>query len=286
MKKILIHFDSDSLPSTFDAVVACDANIDHLIQLAGITSENCKPQVEGAIFTRAPKNKKSTAILIGGSDLSVGQDLLDTITSVFFQNFRVSVMLDSNGCNTTAAACVALLAAHYDVADKPATVLAGTGPVGQRIATMLALSGARVKLSSRTLARATQACEAIAKQFKVAITPVEMSTNDHTDALLDKTELLVCAGKGGIQLLSAEQWETRPNLKVLADVNTQLPLGLEGIDMMDKSTERHGKLVFGGIGIGALKLQLQRECINQLFNSNDQVFDAVQILALAHKLAS
>jgi predicted metalloprotease with PDZ domain len=62
--------------------------------------------VEGAIFTRPPKEKKNTAIFVGGSDMAAGQALFNTIQSYFFAGFQVSVMLDSNGSNTTAAAAV------------------------------------------------------------------------------------------------------------------------------------------------------------------------------------
>ena len=65
----------------------------------------------------------------------------------FFANYRVSVMFDPNGSNTTAAAAVAWLvhaAPGQSLKGKRAVVLAGTGPVGQRAALMLAREGARV----------------------------------------------------------------------------------------------------------------------------------------------
>ncbi|MBT5098733.1 MAG: methylenetetrahydrofolate dehydrogenase, partial [Proteobacteria bacterium] len=62
------------------------------------------------------------------------------------------------------------------------------------------------------------------------------------------------------------------------------PLGFEGIDMMDNNTDRFGKKIFGGIGIGALKLRLHRACIGQLFESNDQVLDAKQVFEIAQGL--
>ena len=100
MKKLLYHFDTDPIPSVFDSVVAYDGGADHVTQLGNITPDNCYSLVEGAIYTRAPKNKKNTALFIGGSDLAAGQELFESVKNIFFQNFRVSVMLDSNGCNT------------------------------------------------------------------------------------------------------------------------------------------------------------------------------------------
>ena len=44
----------------------------------------------------------------------------------------------------------------------------------------------------------------------------------------------------------------------MVDYNAQPPLGFGGIDAMDKAKERHGKLAFGALGLGGLKLKLHR----------------------------
>lgn len=284
MKKLLYHFDTDAIPSVFDSVVAYDGGADHVTQLAGITPENCYSLVEGAIYTRAPKNKKNTALFVGGSDLAAGQELLAAVQKIFFQKFRVSVMLDSNGCNTTAAAGVALITNSTDVKGKTAVVLAGTGPVGQRAAAMLAMNGANVRLTSRKLDRSQQSCELMKQQFDVDLEPMVASDDDTIAAALDNAHIVFGAGKTGIQLLRADHWQNHPTLEVLADVNTAPPLGFEGIDMMDKNEERFGKRIFGGIGVGALKLRLHRACIARLFESNDLVLDAKEVYQTAESL--
>ena len=284
MKKLLYHFDTDPIPSVFDSVVAYDGGADHVTQLGSITPDNCYPLVEGAIYTRAPKNKKNTALFIGGSDLSAGQELFESVKKIFFQNFRVSVMLDSNGCNTTAAAGVALISDAIDVSGKTAVVLAGTGPVGQRAAVMLAMNGANVRLTSRKLERSVQSCQLMKEKFNVDLTPMEAADDKSITQALDGAHIVFGAGKTGIQLLTADQWQNHPTLEIMADVNTAPPLGFEGIDMMDKNEDRYGKKIFGGIGIGALKLQLHRACITRLFESNDLVLDAEEVLATANNL--
>ena len=286
MKKLLYQFDTDVIPSVFDSVVAYDGGADQVTQLAGVTSENCHPLVEGAIYTRAPKNKKYTALFIGGSDLTTGQDLFSAVQKIFFQKFRVSVMLDSNGCNTTAAAGVALITSTIDVAGKTAVVLAGTGPVGQRAAVMLAMNGAKVRLTSRQLDRSRQSCELMQSQFGVELEPMVAADDESIATALDGVHIVFGAGKTGIQLLRADQWQNHPTLEVLADVNTAPPLGFEGIDMMDNDTDRYGKRVFGGIGVGALKLRLHRTCIARLFESNDLVLDAEEVYITAKSLLS
>ena len=285
MKKLLYHFDTDAIPSVFDSVVAYDGGADHVTQLSGINEDNCGSLVEGAIYTRAPKNKKNTAIFIGGSDLIAGQKLFQAVQNEFFTKFRVSVMLDSNGCNTTSAAGVALLNQTTNLQDKIAVVLAGTGPVGQRAAVLLAQSGANVRLTSRKQERSVEACEEMHERFGVEMTPMRASDDESIRLAMEGAQVVFGAAKAGIQLLNASQWQDHPSLELIADVGTSKILGFEGIDVMDKNTERNGKRVFGGIGIGALKLKLHRACINKLFESNDNVLDAEAIYKIAQTMA-
>ena len=74
----------------------------------------------------------------------------------FFGPVRVSVMMDSNGSNTTASAAVLAAAKHIPLQGTEAIVLGGTGPVGQRAAQLLAKQGASVRVASRTLDRASR----------------------------------------------------------------------------------------------------------------------------------
>ena len=193
-------------------------------------------------------------------------------------------MLDSNGCNTTAAAGVALLNQATSLKGKTAVVLAGTGPVGQRAAVLLAISGANVRLTSRRQSRSVEACDDMMKRFDVELTPILANDVDTTNAALDGAHVVFSAAKSGIQLLSASQWQDHPSLELIADVGTSQILGFEGINVMDKNTERFDKRIFGGIGIGALKLKLHRACIAKLFESNDQTLDAEAIYKIAQQM--
>lgn len=71
----------------------------------------------------------------------------------------------------------------------------------------------------------------------------------------------------------------------MADANATPPIGLGGTDMMDRGQERNGKIIWGAIGFGTLKLALHRACIEKLFESNVQVFDAEEIFSLAKTMA-
>lgn len=284
MKKLLFHLDTDAQPSAFDQVVAYDGGADAVLAYGGVTADNCFPLVEGAIFTRAPKNKRHTAILIGGSDLAKAQALMEAVKSQFFEGFRVSLMLDANGCNTTAAAAVAMLGARHPLEGSNATVLAGTGPVGQRAATMLAQSGARVRLTSRKLERAQQACEGISGRCGVAVEPMAASDADGTAAAIEGASIVLATGQAGVQLLPTEVRQASPGLRAVGDVGTCPPLGVEGLEMTDGGREVGKTLLFGGLAIGALKLRVHRKAISRMFESNDQVWDAEEILALAREI--
>ncbi len=285
MKKLLFQFDTDLHPSVFDTVVAYDGGADHVIGHGSLTPENISSLVDGTIFTRAPKDKKNTAIFVGGSDMEAGQRLFKAIQKCFFPGFQVSVMLDSNGSNTTAAAAVAKISTNGSLVGKNAVVLAGTGPVGQRAAAMLAQEGANVSITARKMERAITACENIKIRFGVDITPIEAIDNAARAKAIETANIVLATGAAGIELLSTEQWQNNPNLEIIADANATPPLGIGGTDMMDKGELRHGKIIWGAIGFGSLKLALHRACIAKLFEDNKQVFDAENIFALAKEMA-
>ena len=285
MKKLLFQFDTDTHPASFDTVVAYDGGADHVVPYGGLNPDNVGRLVEGTIFTRAPKDKKNTAIFVGGSDMVAGQLLLAAVQNQFFSGFQVSVMLDSNGCNTTAAAAVAKLTTSGSLVGKKAVVLAGTGPVGQRAAVMLAKEGAQVSITARKMARAEQACHAMSARFGVSLEPIEAPDNAARAKSIEGAHIVVATGAAGVELLSAEQWQNSSTLELIADANTTPPLGIGGVEMMDKGVERHGKVVWGALGFGALKLAVHRACIAKLFEDNKQVLDAEAIFALAKEMA-
>src|SRR6187402_2675763 len=106
MRKLLLQLDSSRLPSAFDQVVAYDAGADEIMSYGGVTEGDVRDLVHGCIFTRGPKDLHHTAVWIGGSNMSAGEQLLALTLDAFFGPLRVSVMLDSNGSNTTAVAAV------------------------------------------------------------------------------------------------------------------------------------------------------------------------------------
>jgi methylenetetrahydrofolate/methylenetetrahydromethanopterin dehydrogenase (NADP+) len=284
MKKLLYQFDTDPLPAVFDNVVGYDGGADHIGAYGSVSAANVGGLVEGAIFTRGPKDKQNTAIFIGGGNMAAGQALLDAVQAKFFGKFRVSVMFDCNGCNTTAAAAVAWLAHGRSLAGKRAVVLAGTGPVGQRAAALLASEGAAVAITGRKPEAVQAAAAAIKSRFGAEIRPVTAATGAERGAAIEGAHIVLATGAAGVTLLEAAAWQPSPTLELVADANASPPAGIEGVAMTDRGTPSHGKILFGPLGFGALKLALHRACIGKLFERNDLVLDAEQIYAQAKSM--
>ncbi len=285
MKKLLFQLDTDPNPAVFDTVVAYDGGADHVIGHPSVSPENVTSLVEGAIFTRAPKEKKLTALFIGGSDITAGEKLFKAVQQNFFGDFRVSVMLDSNGSNTTAAAGVAKMLTSKEIAGKRAVLLAGTGPVGRRAAVMMTMEGAQVTLTSRSMERAETACKEIKDSFGVYVQPSEGADNDARGKIIEDAQVVFATGAAGVELLKPEHWKDNPNIEIMADANATPPLGIGGTEMMDRGEVRNGKIIWGAIGFGTLKLAVHRACISKLFERNDQLFDAEEIFTLAKEMA-
>ena len=281
MKKLLYQFDTDLHPSVFDNVVGYDGGADHISAYGGVNAANVGGLVEGAIFTRSPKDKKNTAIFIGGSNLSQGEAVLAAARAKFFAKFRVSIMFDSNGSNTTAAAAVAWLAHGRSLRGKRAVVLAGSGPVGQRAALLLAREGAQVAVTGRKRDVVQAACDAVKSRFGVEVQAIEAASNAERTAALDGAHIVLATGASGITLLDAKSWQENASLELIADANASPPAGIEAVGLSDRGASSHGKILFGALGFGALKLALHRACIARLFEQNDLLLDAEEIYGIA-----
>lgn len=285
-KRILIQLDPDPHCSVFDAVVAIDSDVDHLFQYSAVEPLQVRDLVYGAIFTRGVDKLHNTAVFIGGTDVARGESLMQQVTESFFGPLRVSVLMDANGANTTAAAAVVAAERHVDLPQANALVLAATGPVGQRVVRMLASAGTTVRVASRRLQRAEMVCADVAKALarNAKLTPVQTTNQKDTQTAIDGAEIVVAAGASGIQLLPKTVWQAAAALKVAIDLNAVPPLGIEGLEVTDKATECEGRRLYGAIGVGGTKMTIHQECIRRLFQANDVVLDADEVFQIGRKL--
>ena len=285
VRTLLLQLDTSPQPSVFDRVVAYDAGADEVMSYGGVDADTVRDLVHGCIFTRGPKDLKNTAIFIGGSNVSTGEQLLAKVRSTFFGPMQVSVLMDSNGSNTTAAAAVLAARKHLPLSNTIALVLGGTGPVGHRAAQLLAMEGADVRVGTRSLEKARQTCDAIVKVVSNAkVSPTETSSSAGLEEASEGVSLIIAAGAAGVELLSAEHRQAIRTLKVAVDLNAVPPLGLGGLNVMDKATERDGIHCYGAIGVGGTKMKIHKAAIARLFESNDQVLDTAAIYAIGQSL--
>ena len=303
MKKILIQLDNDKFASTFDCIVAHDAGADIVQSYGGVTAPDVRSLILSAFFTRGIPDLKNLAAWIGGSDVEVGEQVLKEARNTFFGPFKISLMLDSNGCNTTASTAIAKLAGQTDLRGKSALVI-GPGPVGLRAAVLLASEGCRVHLTSipsqllgdrfnkdlaqRTLASGRRAAEAFKSALSAAaggtIQVEDVAGLADLEGALDKAEILVAAGPAGVRMLPRESWAKRPALKWLLDFNLTEPLGIEGIKPGDDFADYEGTRALGALAIGNPKMKVHKACIEKLFERNDLVLDTEGVYAIAKQL--
>lgn len=278
--KILVQLDPDPQSSVFDSVVAIDAGVDQLLRHGDVKVSDVRGLVYGTIFTRGPDDLRSTAIFVGGSNVTAGEALLAEVKQTFFGPMRVSVLMDANGANTTAAAAVLAVGKHVDLSATMALVLGATGPVGQRVVRLLARLGTTVRVGSRSAEKAQAVCDAVkALVPNSRLVPIAAGKEGEVAALAD-AQVVVAAGAAGVELLSAEVRRQASQLRVLVDLNAVPPVGIAGVSPMDKGAERDGAILYGAIGVGGLKMKIHKRAIQQLFESNDQVLDAEEVFAI------
>jgi len=290
MRKLLLQLDSSRLPSVFDRVVAYDAAADEVMSYGGIAEADVRDLIHGCIFTRGPKDLKHTAVFIGGADMTAGERLLAAAKQAFFGPFTVSVMLDSNGSNTTAVAAVAKMVQAAggggDVRGKHVLIVAGTGPVGVRAAGLFAKAGAEVVITSRKADAGERARDLVLKRFGGRVRAITLRDASEAARGCEHAALLLNAGPAGVMLVPQRAWANRAGLEVVADVNAVPPLGVEGVDVMDDGVVKHGVRCFGALAIGNLKMKVHKACIARLFERNDLVLDAETIADVARELSA
>ena len=287
MKKILIQLDTDEHPSTFDAIVAQDADVDVLLQYGGIEPDVVKGLVQSAFFTRGPKDLANMAVWVGGSSVGAGEEVLAAVQEAFFGPFKVSAMLDSNGCNTTAATTVARLAAEIDLKGRT-VVIVGAGAVGLRAAKLLDDEGCEVTVSGIPASRFGDKPYRRARGLDVAekrdMKTIEPEDDDALAKSLDGASLVLAAGPAGVELLPESIWKKLDSIEVLADFNAAEPLGIEGTDAQDELEDYDGKRVLGALAIGGPKMKVHKTCVRRLFESNESILDVDGVYEIAKEL--
>jgi methylene-tetrahydromethanopterin dehydrogenase len=237
--------------------MSLDAGYDSVTPYVNVTLDEVMPLVQDAMFSRSPRDAVKTAIFIGGKDAILALDMIDKAKGALLKPFEISIFADPAGSFTTAAAMVACVEKvlkekkKRTLKDTKVIIFGATGVVGFSSGVIAALEGAKVMLAGHDgAARVEKGAQEIKKRFGVDVDFMDASTDEKKLEVLIHSEVVLCAGRAGVQIFSAEQVKKATNLLVSADVNAVPPYGIEGLDLQDYGKELPG----GSLGIGALAI--------------------------------
>jgi hypothetical protein len=289
-KTVFVFLDTDKYCSPFDMLVAIDAFPDSMIfKFENVNSEDAPKIVFDLLFPRGPEGAKHTKIFINGSNFEeVEKVVAATQKAMKSAPWGNSIIVDPRGGYSTAAAAVAktfgasMEKGMGSLEGKKITVLAGTGPVGQTAARIYATEKADVTISSRSIAKGQVVADKINAECGAArVKVVEVSKPEQTSAAIKDAEIILAAGAGGIQLLSAADLAIATKCKIVADINAIKPLGVEGLGPNDDKELKPGVWGIGALAIGKLKIKTETEMIKRATAEPQGLFD----YAIAYTIA-
>lgn len=244
--------------SPFDVNMALDAGFTNVIPYVGVELRDVTGLIQDAIFSRGPKGAKRTSVFIGGRNAILALDMLKVARKAMVPPFEVSVFADPAGSFTTAAAMVACveraLKAKFssDLSGARLVVFGATGVVGFSSAIIAAGEGAKVTLVGYDgPARVRELAQDAAARFELELDHADGSTEALKIDLVRNADVVLAAGKAGVQILDESHLQQAKKLKVAADVNAVPPPGVAGIGLKDNGKPLG---VGDGVGIGPLAI--------------------------------
>jgi methylene-tetrahydromethanopterin dehydrogenase len=283
MKKVsILHLLTPAKnASPFDANMAFDAGFERIMPYTNVTLNEVTGLVQDAIFSRSPDGVKREGIFIGGRDIDLAMDMLETAKKATFPPFEVSLFADPSGAFTTAAAMVAKVeySLKHDfktnLKDKKVAVFGATGPVGGCVAVIAAKQGAQVDLVAHSsLDEAHHKAESYNQRYGTLIGCADGLSETAKQKVLDGADVALCCAAAGIRVISINQIAHSSQLQVVADVNAVAPTGAEGVDVHANGVAIAGTAVMGigALAIGNLKYQTQHELLVSMLGGNQPLY--------------
>lgn len=257
-KHILHMLTPLSQMSPFDVNMALDAGFDVVVPYVGVRAGDVTGLVQDAIFSRPPDAGVDTGIFIGGKDVSLALDMFDAAKKAMVPPFQASVFADPAGSFTTAAAMVAkvekTLQKKFErgLRNTRIAVFGATGVVGFCTAVIAAREGAKVTVAGHDgVERVKKVADTIKARFGVHLEAEDGSSDARKKVLVEKAEVVLSAGRAGVQVISKEQLSAARGLLIAADVNAVPPAGIEGLTVNANAEPLEGAM---GVGIGPLAI--------------------------------
>ena len=271
-KPRILHFLTP-LPnvSPFDVNMAADAGF-VIAAYTNIALKDITGLTQDAMFSRSPGDAAKTCLFIGGRDALMALDMVAAAKSAMFPPFRISVFADPSGAFTTAGAMIACVERRLKtqgatLAGAEVAVFGAKGVVGGIVGVIAAEAGAHVTLVAHDQSGVVQAKAAeFTKRFACSFAIADGSTEAGRRAALAKADVVLAAGRAGLQIVSRSELDAAQRLKVAADINAVPPPGIEGVEV-----SADGALIPGtpGVGVGALaiggvKFQVQHALLRRV----------------------
>jgi hypothetical protein len=289
LPRILIHLDHNPHPRVFDALMAIDGGVDHVLDYGDVDPQDVALLVSGALYSRPQAQLSGTAVLITGTNDRVVEEMVRQAQRAFFGPYRVSLMSECKGGNAVAGATVARISQLTELKDVPAIVIGG-GPVGARIAGLLSAAGARARLTVFDPVEADERQGFVATALGQDVETVIWKSGDPVAPLLEGVRLVVAAGPPGLVLVPRTAWGSVEGLELLVDVSGAEPAGIEGItgeeDGDRLSAGGRELLILGGLAISRYKIRVHREAVHRLFDGDPIVLGPREIAAIAREVVS
>jgi methylene-tetrahydromethanopterin dehydrogenase len=279
--------------SPFDVNMALDAGYDAVVSYTSVTLEDVAGLVQDAIFSRPPDRSARTGIFIAGRDALQALDMLEAAKQAQVRPFEASLFADPAGSFTTAAAMMACM--EKVLRNKFGRTLKGlnllvfgaTGVVGFSTAVIAALEGASVTLVGHDgLARVSIGAAQIQARFGVEVHTADGSTEPRKSALVESAQLIICAGKAGVRILTEAQIGAAKTLLVVADANAVPPSGIEGLDLfaMGMPIGATAVLGVGPLALGDTKYKTESGLFQRMIAASQVVrYDFRDAFALARQ---
>lgn len=260
--------------SPFDVNMAADAGF-VIASYTNIGLKDVSALTQDAMFSRSPADAPKTCLFIGGRDAVLALDMLDAAKGAMFPPFQISVFADPSGAFTTAAAMIAcverrLKAQGARLAGAKVAVFGAKGVVGGIVGVIAAEAGAEVTLVTHDKSGVVEAKAAdFAKRFQRHFAVADGSSEAGRRAALAPADVVLAAGRAGLQILSASELAAARRLKVAADINAVPPPGVEGVDVQADGAPIPGTsgVGIGALAIGGIKFQVQHALLGRLYDA-------------------
>ena len=253
--------------SPFDVNMAIDAGFEHIMPYTSVLQNEVVALTQDAMFSRSPSGVKREALFFGGRDIHVALEMQAAAKNAMFAPFELSTLADPSGAFTTAAAMLAKINAHQNLANQTVAIFGASGTVGSTAALIAAAQGAQVLLVAHKELPSMQAhTDTLQMRYDVKLQVVDGSNDAAKTTVLNIATVAICAAAAGVRVLELAHFSQSKSLKIIADVNAVAPAGVAGLDAINdgRLIENTNIVGIGALAIGQLKYVTQHKLLQQL----------------------